>query len=80
MKQTLVVVSKQSWSVVPFLGVNRQDIDMNAKKKGRRKQRDGGISSPLFPLLRRGSSKVIARGPILPGKKSYASDMKIHGG
>ena len=32
MKQTLVGVSKQLWSVVPFLGVNRQDIDMHAEK------------------------------------------------
>ena len=32
MKQILVGVSKQSWSVIPFLGVNRQDIDMRAKK------------------------------------------------
>ena len=32
MKQTLVGVSKQTQSVIPFLGVNRQDIDTNAKK------------------------------------------------
>lgn len=32
MKQTLGGVSKQSWSVVPFLGVNRQDISMHARK------------------------------------------------
>lgn len=25
-------VSKQLWSVIPFLGVNRQDIDIGAKK------------------------------------------------
>ena len=31
MKQTLVGVSKQWLSVVPFLGINKQDIEMHAK-------------------------------------------------
>ncbi len=42
-------VSKQLWSVVPFLGVNRKDIDMHATKATKAETTD------YFSLLKRGS-------------------------
>lgn len=49
MKQTLVGVSKQLWSVIPFLGVNRQDIDIRAKKatKAEKNQYYGEVTASI---------------------------------
>lgn len=56
MKQTLVAVSKQWWSVVPFLGVNRQDIEMHAKKS------DENRGDEFFSIATKRKQQIIVRG------------------
>ena len=71
-------VSKQSWSAVPFSGVNRQDISMHAKKE---KTTKAEMTVFFFQLLRRRrSSKILAPDQNSPREKSKGSDMRVRGG